>query len=60
MDFGPYEGEFNFLPPDIRPGSQTAENQILPGAAKTPTHPIIDDNDDEQVIQINKDAGRIY
>ena len=57
MDFGPYEGEFNFLPPDIGPDSQ---NQILPGTAKTPTHPILDDNDDEWVTQINKDAGRIY
>ena len=63
MDFGPYEGEFNFLPPDIGaagPSQQMAENWILQGATKTPTHPILDDEDDKWVIQIDEDAGRIY
>lgn len=64
MDFGPYESEFNFLPSDepeigrAGPGPQTAENQILQEAAKT--HPILDDDDDQRVIQIDKEAGRIY
>lgn len=49
MDFGPYEGEVNFLPPDepeAGPGPQTAANWILQGAAKR-MHPILDDDDDE-------------
>ena len=64
MDFGPYESEFNFLPSDkpeigrAGPGPQTAENRILQEAAKT--HPILDDDDDQRVIQIDEEAGRIY
>lgn len=63
MDFGPYGDEF--LPPDepevgvAGPGPQTAENQILQGAAKA-RHLVLDDDDDEQVVQIDEDAGRIY
>ena len=63
IDFGPYGDEF--LPPNepevgvAGPGPQTAENRILQGAAKT-RHPVLDDDDDAQVIQIDEDAGRIY
>ena len=63
MDFGPHGDEF--LPPDepevgvAGPGPQTAEHQILQGAAKT-RHPVLDDDDDEHVIQIDEDAGKIY
>jgi len=69
MDFGPFEGDFTFLPPhllpdmpgigDAGPGPQTAANRILEGAANM-THPILDDDDDERVIQIDEEAGRIY
>ena len=64
MDFGPYERGFNFIPSDkpeighAGPGPQTAENWILQGAANT--HPILDDDDDQGVIQIDEEAGRIY
>ena len=63
MNFGPYADEF--LPteePEVGvagPGPQTAENRILQGAAKA-RHPVLDDDDDERVIQIDQDAGKIY
>jgi len=63
MDFGPYDEQF--LPTEEPvvgvegPGPQTAENRILQGAAKT-RHPILDDDDDRRVIQIDEEAGKIY
>lgn len=61
MDFGPYGEEYYFLPSDgpevleegaAGPGPRTAANQIL--------RAVLDDNDDERVTIIDKDAGRIY
>lgn len=63
MDFGPYESELNFLPSDepeigrAGPDPQT-ETHIPQGAAKS--HPILDDDDDQRVIQIDEEAGRIF
>ena len=52
----------NFLPteePEAGPAPQTAINQILQGAANA-RHPILKDDDDQCVIQIDEEAGRIY
>ncbi|KAF8906955.1 hypothetical protein CPB84DRAFT_1644167, partial [Gymnopilus junonius] len=59
MEFGPYEDEYDFLPPVAGPGPQTAENQILHGAANTRAS-ALDMDDDKLFIQIDETAGRIY
>lgn len=67
MDFGPYEYEMDFLYPNFEspdigvagPGPQTAANQILQGAERM-RHPVLDDEDDSRVIEVDEDAGRIY
>jgi len=56
MEFGPYEDEFHFLPThDPEPGPQTAADEI-----RNPKYPILDDDDDQRVVQIDDEAGRIY
>ena len=61
MDFGPYGEEYHFLPSDgpevleegaAGPGPSTAANWIL--------WAVLDDNNDEHVTIIDKDASRIY
>ena len=62
MDFGPYGEEYHFLPSDepevlepeegAGPGPSTAANRIL--------RRVLDDDDDERVTVIDKEAGRIY
>ena len=62
MDFGPYEDEFYFLlteEPKAEPAPQTAANQIIQGAANA-RHPILEDDDDQRVIQIDLEAGWIH
>ena len=57
VDFGPYEDEFHYLltkEPEAEPG-QMAGNQI-----QNPKYPILEDDDDKQVVQIDEEAGRIY
>ena len=65
MDFGFHDSwEFDFLPSnepgvgDAGPGLQTAEKRPLEEMAKT--HPVLDDDDDQRVVQVDKEAGRIY
>jgi hypothetical protein len=65
MEFGPYEDDFHFLPtlePESGPGPQTAANRIQTAANRIPNakYPILEDDDDERVVQIDKEAGRIY
>jgi hypothetical protein len=56
MEFGPYEEEFHFLQTnEPEEGPQTAENEI-----QNPKYPILEDDDDQRVVQIDDDAGRIY
>lgn len=59
MEFGPYEDEFYFLPTEAGPGPQMTINQINQGAENA-RHPILEDDDDQRVVQIDEEAGRTY
>ena len=57
QEFGPYEDEFHYLltkEPNADP-EQAAAHLI-----QNPKYPILEDEDDQQVVQIDKEAGRIY
>jgi hypothetical protein len=58
MEFRHYEDDFHFLltlEPESGPRPQTAANHI-PNAK----YPMLEDDDDEQVVQIDNEAGSIY
>ena len=57
QEFGPYEDEFHYLltkEPNAEP-EQAAAHPI-----QNPKYPILEDEDDQRVVQIDKEAGRIY
>lgn len=57
LEFGPYDDEFHYLLTkelEAEPG-QTAGNRI-----QNPKYPILEDDDDQRVVQIDEEAGRIY
>jgi hypothetical protein len=56
LEFGPYD-EFHYLLTkelEAEPG-KTAGNRI-----QNPKYPILEDDDDQRVVQIDEEAGRIY
>jgi hypothetical protein len=59
MEFGPYEDEFRYLPTEEPEAGPGPHNQILEGAANT-NHPVLEDDEDQRVVQVDEEAGRIY
>jgi hypothetical protein len=50
-EFGPYEDEFHYLLTKEPEAGHQIEN---------PKNPILEDDDDQRVVQIDEEAGRIY
>jgi hypothetical protein len=64
MEFGPYGDELQFIPAEskeileeIQP--ETSEDTIFQGTASS-RHSILDDDNDERIIIVDEDAGRIF
>lgn len=54
MEFGPYEEEFHFLP------TNDNEPEGEAGPSNEVQNPILEDDDDQRIVQIDDEAGRIY
>lgn len=64
MEFGPYGDELQFIPAEPLANldenrRQAAENNIHLGT-KHSRHTVLDDDDDERIILVDEDAGRIF
>ena len=59
-DFGPYEDEFHYLLTKEPEAEEAEPGQTIGNQIQNPKYPILEDDDDQRVVQIDEEAGRIY